>query len=556
MIRVFIIFYFLQLSSILYAQQAEKQAPLNWHLLDRTEDGFYGIGLEKAYANILKNKAAKKEVLVAVIDSGIDTTHEDLKPVLWNNPREIPGNGVDDDKNGFIDDIHGWNFIGGKDGKNVSKDSYEGARVYYMYKSLFENVSDPSLITSADKVKYQMYVRAKSQIEEQAKEASMVVMLWKNMVEQLPAADSIIRKQWGNQVYNGDQLQTFKPINSEQQRAKSLLLGLFQSIAESGENAESFTNTKLIKEITDYYEGKKAAVDVSQKAPPDFRNSVVKDDYFNINDRYYGNNDIMGPDPRHGTHVAGIIAAYRNNQIGIKGVADHVKIMVLRAVPDGDEHDKDIANAIRYAVENGAKVINMSFGKSFSPQKKWVDDAVRLAESKGVLLIHAAGNESTNLDSSENYPNPIIGDEKRKAGNWITVGASGSTEEKLAAYFSNYSSKQVDVFAPGSSIYSTVPGGNTYDFESGTSMASPVVAGLAALILSRYPELSPAEVKKAIEKSASAISLLVGLPEKGGESIHKVPFSNLSKTGGIINAVEALKEAEIMHNAKKRNQQP
>lgn len=550
--RVFTIVYFLFFSTILHAQQSIDKIPLNWHLLDQLDDGFYGIGLEKAFSQFLKNKSAKKEVLVAVIDSGIDTTHEDLKSVLWFNTREIPGNGIDDDKNGYIDDIHGWNFIGGKDGRNVSKDSYEGARVYYMYKPLFDNISDPSTLKTADKLKYQMYKRAKSQIEEQAKEASMVVMLWKNMVEQLPVADSIIRKQWGKSVYNGDQLQTFKPANSEQQRAKSVLLGLFQSITESGENAESFTNVKLIKEITDYYEGKKAAVEVSQKAPPDFRNSIVKDDYSNIQDRFYGNNDVMGPDSRHGTHVAGIIAANRNNQLGINGVADHVKIMVLRAVPDGDEHDKDIANAIRYAVENGAKIINMSFGKSFSPQKKWVDDAVRLAESKGVLLIHAAGNESTNLDSSENYPNPMIADENRKTSNWITVGASGTSVEKLAAYFSNYSAKEVDVFAPGASIYSTVPGGNTYDFESGTSMASPVVAGLAALILSRFPELSPADIKKAIEKSASPIPLLVGLPDKSGEANNKIPFSTLCKTGGIVNATEALKEAENIYTSKKQ----
>lgn len=551
MIRLLSIVSFLLISFSMYAQDATRNTPpRNWHLLDFAENGVYGIGLEKAYRVFLQDKAAKKEVIVAVIDSGIDTTHEDLRSVLWINQKEIPGNGIDDDRNGYVDDIHGWNFLGGKDGKNVSKDSYEGARVYYAYKSSFENITDPSSLSAADKEKYKMFVRAKSQIEEQAKEASMVVMLWKNVVEKLPAADSIIRSQWGKQEYNADQLQTFKPMSVEQQRAKSLMLGLFQSIAESGEDAATFTNKKIIKEIIDYYEGKKAALDVAQTPPPDYRNSIVKDDYLNINDRFYGNNDIMATDATHGTHVSGIIAASRSNKIGVNGIADNVKIMVLRAVPDGDEHDKDIANAIRYAVENGAKVINMSFGKSFSPQKRWVDDAVKLAESKGVLLIHAAGNESNNLDSTENYPNPFLLEDKRKVTNWITVGASGPNADNLASYFSNYSAKEVDVFAPGFSIHSTVPGGNTYENQSGTSMASPVVAGLAGLILSRYPDLTPAEIKQAIEKSASQMTISVGLPNKGGESTTKVPFNSLSRSGGVINAGEALKYAESLHKAK------
>lgn len=556
MIRICTVLFFI---FSFYAVQAQvdpsKPLPRDWHLLDFTEDGFYGIGAEKAYRLILSDKAAKKEVIVAVIDSGIDTLHEDLKPVLWRNPKEIPGNGIDDDKNGYVDDVHGWNFIGGKDGRNVSKDSYEGARVYYMYKPLFDKLSDPSTLSASEKEKYQMFLRSKAQIEEQAKEASMVVMLWKNMVEKLPEADSLIRKQWGIQEYTGDQLQTFKPVNQELQRAKSLMLGLFQSIAESSEDASDFTNKRLIKEITDYYEGKKAALDVSQTPPPNYRNSIVKDDYTNINDRFYGNNDVMGPDAGHGTHVAGIIAGVRNNQVGIKGVADKVRIMAIRAVPDGDEHDKDIANAIRYAVDNGAKVINMSFGKSFSPQKRWVDDAVLYAERKGVLLIHAAGNESNNLDSSQNYPNPVLLDENRKVSNWITVGASGPTEDKLAAYFSNYSSKEVDVFAPGTAIYSSVPGGNTYEMQSGTSMATPVVAGLAALLASRYPELTPVEIKTAIEKSVSTMSVPVLLPNKGGESNEKISFSSLSKTGGIINAGEALKLAESIQKAKQQKPQ-
>ncbi len=280
------------------------------------------------------------------------------------------------------------------------------------------------------------------------------------------------------------------------------------------------------------------------KEPEDYRGKIVGDNYDDINDRYYGNNDVMATDASHGTHVAGIIGAARNNGIGINGVADNVRIMAIRAVPDGDEHDKDIANAIRYAVDNGARVINMSFGKSFSPQKKWVDDAMKYAESKGVLLVHAAGNESTNIDNAENYPSPVYLENGKHTTNWISVGASGPTADDLVASFSNYGKKDVDVFSPGVKIYSTLPGGNAYGNQQGTSMASPVTAGLAALILSYYPELTATQVKEIIQKSVTpAPEIKVFKPSKEGEE-DLVPFSELSKTGGVINAAEALKLAE------------
>ena len=536
------------ISSLMLVAQSSSpvSTPKDWHLLDPETDRVYGIGVEKVYQTILQNKPAKKEVVVAVIDSGIDTTHEDLKSVLWWNKKEIPGNGIDDDRNGFVDDIHGWNFIGGKDGRNVGKDSYEGARIYHGLRPKYDSISDSTQLPANERGEFRQYLRAKAIIQEQAKEASMFVMMWKGIMDRLPRADSLLQATWGKTEYNGDLLQTFRPANTEQQRAKSIMLGLFQSISESGEAGSAYTNIKLIKEITEYYESKQRELESAEMPPPLYRQEVVQDNYDDPNDRFYGNNDIMGSDPGHGTHVAGIIAASRDNELGIKGIADNVRIMVLRAVPDGDEHDKDIANAIRYAVDNGAVVINMSFGKSFSPQKHWVDEAVKYAESKGVLLVHAAGNDAKNLDSSENYPNPYLLQEKRIVRNWITVGASGATADKLAANFSNYSNRQVDVFAPGASIYSSVPGGNAYDIQSGTSMASPVVAGLAALILSRYPELTPEQVKLSIEKSTIPLSLEVPLPDRNGESFKKVYFSQLSRTGGVVNATEALKLAEVL----------
>jgi subtilisin family serine protease len=276
---------------------------------------------------------------------------------------------------------------------------------------------------------------------------------------------------------------------------------------------------------------------------PDFDpRPIVGDDYQDVTQRNYGNSDVIGPDPMHGTHVAGIIGAVRDNDLGIQGIAPAPRIMVIRAVPDGDERDKDVANAIRYAVDNGAQVINMSFGKGQSPFKGAVDDAVKYADSKGVLMVHAAGNEAADNDTTANFPTRryLSGGEPT---NWIEVGASSwQPGDALPAPFSNYGSKSVDVFAPGVDIYSSVPGAK-YQRESGTSMASPVVAGVAALIMSYYPELTATQVKQVILDSATRYPIQVRLPGEEEGAATTIPFSQLSITGGVVNAYAALQLA-------------
>jgi len=528
------------LADVAISQQYYK----GWHLGDLDSNAVYGTSTERAYKELIKSTQPRKKIIVAVIDSGIDTVHEDLKPVLWVNKREIPNNGIDDDKNGYKDDVHGWNFIGGKDGRNVGKDSYEGARIYYQLKKVFgtDSINEKSL-DEEKAAQYRLYKKVTSLLESQAKEASMYVMILKDIVAKIPAADSLIKTAMSKSSYTGDELQNFKSNDPQVSKARATMLGIFQQTRQM-----ETTNQTLIAELMQFYEGEKSKVDALENEPPQYRHEIVKDNYDDPNDKYYGNNDVMGTDASHGTHVAGIIGAVRGNEKGMEGIANHVQIMPIRAVPDGDEHDKDIANAIRYAVDNGALVVNMSFGKSFSPQKKWVDEAVKYAESKGVLLVHAAGNDAKNIDVEDNFPSRNFNNDTLKVfSNWITVGASGAVANEIAASFSNYGKREVNVFAPGVKIYSTIPGGNTYGDKDGTSMAAPVVTGIAALLLSYYPDLSPKQLIEILEKSARKID--ASFPKPGTDE--KVMLSELSISGAVVNTYEAFKMASIVKGERK-----
>jgi subtilisin family serine protease len=536
------------LSGILFSLALSAQnseVPKGWHMMDKTSSGYYGISSDKAYQFVKSKKLKSNTVIVAVIDSGIDTLHEDLKSIIWTNPGEIPENGIDDDKNGYVDDVHGWNFLGGRDGKNVDKDSYEAARVYHQFKSKYNGKDiKPAELSAQDAVEYAMWKRAEGEIVGEGKQSGLELLVMKRAYSNCVKADSILRKAMGRETYTGKDLDSFKTDDNAVKKAKNLFFGLMSS-----NDAMETTNTEFLEGFGEFVEGEERKAEAANTPPPSYRNDVVKDNYEDFNDRFYGNNDVMvsNKSALHGTHVSGIIAAARNNGKGMDGIADNVRIMPLRAVPDGDEHDKDIALAIRYAADNGARVINMSFGKSFSPEKKWVDEAVKYAESKGVLLVHAAGNDAKNLDTTFNFPTPLLLDGTRPT-NWITVGASGDPQAGgLTANFSNYGKKEVDVFAPGVRIYSTVPGGNTYQNLQGTSMASPVVAGLAAFILEYYPTLSARQVKMVIEKSAKKPGEKVKNP--GTDEL--AGLDELSRSGGIINAYEAIKLASTIKGERK-----
>ncbi len=525
-----------------FSQSSKSILPKNWYLQDKESTGIYGISLDKAYDFVKTKKLVSRQVVVAVIDSGIDTLHEDLKPVLWTNPKEIPNNGIDDDKNGYVDDVHGWNFLGGKDGRNVKQDSYEAARVYNRLKIKFGTLTpDESLVKPEDKDEIVQYKKAHQKLNGDIDPLEIAFM--KKLLPVFLTGDSVIAKDLGKDEYNCTDLEKYTPTDANAKKAKVFLVQLCK-----GNGSDEITNKQIIEE----FEGQLRKADAANNVPEEYRKEIVKDNEADINDRFYGNNDIMAATPFHGTHCAGIIAAVRNNNKGIEGIADNVRVMMVRAVPDGDEHDKDIALAIRYAVDNGAQIISMSFGKDFSPEKEWVDEAVQYAEKKGVLLVHAAGNDSKNVDTTDNYPSPIYKNSTTKATNWITVGASGDPKNGgITAQFSNFGKKEVDVFAPGVQIYSTIPGGNTYGNASGTSMACPVVAGTAAFILGYYPALTAQQLKYIIEKSAQSPGEEVNIP--GTEE--KTTLNEISKTGGLLNALSAIKLADTIKGERKTNKE-
>ena len=495
-----------------------QEAPRDWQLLDERADGVPGISVRRAERELLAGKQPRRTVIVAVIDGGIDTAHVDLRANLWTNPRETSPT-TDGDGDGHVGDTWGWNFLGGANGKSVNDETLEVTRVYNQCRHggpARDSLGPPVDCTEVARD----FERRRTEAQQQLPQ---IVVMDSMMRKAVP----LLRTATGTDSLTFANVRAVRPADAQTDWARRVFL----QFASQGISPKDVTEAR--KEL-------QSRLDVGLNTEYDARATIVKDDTTNLRQTNYGNRDATGPDASHGTHVAGIIGAVRGNGIGVDGVATAVKLMSVRAVPNGDERDKDIANAIRYAVDHGANVINMSFGKGFSPQKRLVDDAVKYADARGVLMVHAAGNDGEDLATSRNFPTPAYLDGGTPK-NWIEVGASSwKGGDSLAASFSNYNRKMVDVFAPGVDILSTVPG-NGYERESGTSMASPVVTGLAALIMSYYPDLDAAAVKRIILASAHRHDQSVVRP--GATMGEHVPFSSLSATGGIVNAYDALRLA-------------
>lgn len=521
-------------NALYWGDSTITKAPTNWFNLDQNADNVKGVSTEQAYKTLLKGKPSTT-VVVAVIDSGIDVEHEDLKDKIWTNEDEIAGNGIDDDKNGYVDDIHGWNFIGGKNGENVIYDTYELTRLYARMSKQYKGVNGDKL-KGKKKARYERYLEIKKKFEKASKEAKAEYMQLKQVLTLYKNAYKMIEKDLGGKPLTIKNVEAIKSDNDDVNNGKQFILLLLN-------NGATAADLLQLEEIIDSYRIR-AEYGYNEEYNP---RTIVGDNYLNSKETGYGNNDVKGKFADHGTHVAGIIGANRSNELGMKGIAENIQIMAIRAVPNGDERDKDVANAIRYAVDNGASVVNMSFGKGYAFDKKAVDKAIKYAMKKDVLLVHGAGNDAKNTDYTDNFPNDRIGKKNKEVNNWIEVGAlNWQTGDKAIADFSNYGKKNVDIFAPGVDIYSTTPD-QKYQDMSGTSMASPVVAGVAALIRSYFPTLTAAQVKEVLLSSSIKSSEQVNKPGTDATATLK----DLCKTGGMVNVVEAVKKAVTTKGKKK-----
>lgn len=498
----------------------------NWNQSDLMLDTIPGMSVTRAYNQLLKGKKATS-VIVAVIDSGVDINHEDLKGKIWVNKAEKPNNGIDDDNNGFIDDINGWNFLG-----DVTAENLEFTRIIRDYKEKFDGKTDAS-ITADELELFKTYKKAKAEYEKEVAENESTLAQYEPMVARLKTANDFAVAQLKKEDYTQKEVLGLIANTAEEQNGKQMILGMYGNVNE-GETFKDFI-TGFEEYVDSLKERKNTHYNLDLYA-----RKVLNDDENDLSKNVYGNNQVGGPDPKlkdakHGTHVAGIIGAKRNNKFGANGIAEHVKIMAIRAVPDGDEYDKDVALAIRYAADNGAKVINTSFGKYYSQHPDWVRDAIKYAASKDVLIVNAAGNDAKDMDAVNVYPNDQTDKIPEVADNFITIGALNyEYGTQLVANFSNYGKQNVDIFAPGVQIYASTPL-NTYEYLQGTSMAAPAVAGVAAVLRAYFPALTAKQVKHIIMDSGNPTKTNVVLGSGGSTA-----FSETSQSGKMVNLYNAI----------------
>ncbi len=499
---------FLGLSSLSFGQNQEDvdKKVLNWY-----NGSGAGMQTEKAYKKLKKRKTTT--VVVAIIDSGIDIEHKDLQGKIWVNTDEIPGNGIDDDNNGYIDDVHGWNFLGNANGENANDMRLEMTRIY-------AELSEKDNLTAEEEA---LLKEVKEKVEAERKEYQNYLTQMDMLIPMLKSIPDMVAKQLDNQDYTLKDLKKWK-AEGDMAQIKQLAIAMKtgqiteEQLVKQKEQIQNMLDTHLNKD----FNGR----------------TVVGDNPDDFTDVKYGNNDVEGPDALHGTHVGGIVGAIRGNELGGDGVANDVLLMSIRAVPNGDEFDKDIALAIRYAVDNGAQIINMSFGKAYSPHQKEVYEAFKYASDKGVLLVHAAGNDHKDIDVEPNFPTYKYSFQTEKLPLFLTIGSSTKDKKgKLPSAFSNYGQYGVDVFAPGSEIYNAVPQSD-YKILQGTSMASPMVAGVAAMLKSYFPDFTMQEIKDVMLASAKSYK---GVEQTHPETKEMVDFGTLSVTGGVINVYNAVK---------------
>jgi len=515
----------------------------NWYRYDIEIDTIPGISLERAFNEILKNKEGE-EIVVAIIDGKVDIEHSQIKSNLWKNDKDHHNNGIDDDKNGYIDDKNGWNFLGGVKNRNSIYVNYEVIRIIRYYKNQFDGFTIHEIDT-AQIEKFKLYQNAIKNVDSLVKRANLTISLGEPLIENYR-----------------DALDSLAPYIEE----SDITLEKLDSILEKHSNLKVYIElASRVKKFNLTLDGLKDDVLRAENTieiylNPDFDGRrVTNDNPYDINDIGYGNNDIYSDHEQlyHGTLVAGMLLTNGDKEIGLQGGNQNIKIMPLCISSNGDEHDKDIALAIRYAVDNGAKIINMSISKEWTLFPNWVDDAIKYAEKKDVLIITSAGNNNFNLNFDSypnypNYPNDTDSNGNEFASNFIKVGGSDYYLNENIKYSStNYGDFNVDLFAPGDHIFTTSPREDDgFETTNGTSFSAPLVAGIAALIWSHYPNLTAKDVKQIIMESGVEYDIMVNVPTPEDPD-RQLPFNQLSKSGKIVNAYNALLMAADIAKAKK-----
>jgi len=524
-----------------------------WYQKDYQENGIPGISIDRWFRE--NKKKSKKDVIVAVIDTQVDINHEDLQGRFWTNPKEIANNNIDDDHNGYIDDVNGWNFTSNKNEEYIVWGNFEYVRLIKQLDPLFKDKKETE-IPSEELSNYKEYQRAIKVFETENISYGRWLSSLNHSISIYPLVKDTLKHYFTKEDYNYKQLDSFYKLHKINDKT-------YRQMRESNDKDLGALTYYMMVNIRNNEQTlealKKSQVEldsiINKNLNKNFNDRKLIGDNPNTLEKGYGNKNVSITKKGfknlqgHATKVTGIIGANRNNNLGIKGFSENIKIMPLITSYSGDENDKDIAMAIYYAVDNGAKVINMSFGKEFSVHQHWVTDAFKYAEKHDVLLVHASGNERFNIDENSYYPSDNNFDETTEfCNNFINVGStSASLDSTFVSSFSNYGKIKVDLFAPGEKIYTTTKE-NAYETDSGTSLAAPMVSGTAALIWSYYPKLTAVQIKRIIMDSGVPYNLEVIVP---GTKDKKVSFSELSKSGKVLNVYNALKLAEKVSKQKK-----
>lgn len=536
-------------------QARKKQSDLDWYNCSFGEDGVYGAEVNKAY-EFLKGKKVKKRPVVALIGTGLDVEHEDLKQAIWVNPGE-QADGKDRDKNGFIDDINGWNFLGGKNGQVMERLIQEGDREFLRLKDKYADY----ITSNGEFFKIIDGKRVKVSAPENLSEYSY----YKNVV--MPESQlARIYGGWNMAYVIAEYGQKFKEDLRAKFPGQRITLQEFQTCYDPNAPQDTLSDVTftLIATAFQLYKtddldfvyktfvetgvarGKESYEEALKAYGYDGRKDIVGDDYLNINDNKYGNNVLLTSDAGLGTMQGGIIGGKRGNGLGNDGIMDEAEIMALRVTASGGEpYIKDMVLAIRYAADHGVDIIVLPQQNTLYPdgQKEWMIEALRYAESKGILVIVPAWELSQDLAKQTFYPNRRMTGDKELT-NLMVI--SSSDKEGNPSLNANYGAKELDLFAPGINIYSAYTG-DTYQIGSGVGLASASVAGVAALIKAYYPHLTGSQIRDILLESVTSrkgVEVEKGIEVDGKQTQDLFLFDDLCLSGGILNAYQAIMAAD------------